>query len=136
MVNIELKHLAKFECEQLAGTNSTKGECRMQRINLEVPYTILEQLGGKRFIAVTGSNSFIPETDSLQMSLVKNKSGASRLSITLEPTDTYTMRFFKNPAQEQGSEIEIYQDVYCDQLQDIFETVTGIDLSMCRVYFG
>ena len=108
----------------------------MQRINLEVPFTILEQLGGKRFIVRTGSSNLIPEANSLTMNLVKNKSGASKLSITLDPTDTYTMRFFKNPAQEQGNEIEIYHGVYCDQLQQIFEEVTGLDLSLCRVYFN
>ena len=108
----------------------------MQKINLEVPFTILEQLGGKRFILRTGSSHFITETNSLTMNLAKNKSGASILSITLNANDTYTMRFFKNPAQEHGNEIEIYQDVYCDQLQEIFEAVTGIDLSLCRVHFG
>ena len=113
-----------------------KGERKKTRAG-----TILQQLGGQRFAAVTGSKDFTSDDNALHMTLAKNKSGANKLSVTLDADDTYTMCFFKYTASmkmipECLSEIEIYQDVYYDHLQDIFEAVTGIDLSMCRVFFG
>ena len=104
---------------------------------MNVPGIIFQQLGGRRFAAVTGSRNFTGYTDGLTMTLAKNDSGANRLAITLTPNDTYNMRFFRY-SRTQGTikEIEELDEVYCDQLQDLFEQVTGFDLSMCRVYFG
>ena len=102
---------------------------------MHVPEIIFQQLGGRRFAAVTGSRNFTGYNDSLTMTLVKNDSGANRLAITLTASDTYTMRFF-NCSRWKLKEIEVFDDVYCDQLQDLFEQVTGFDLSLCRVQFG
>lgn len=103
---------------------------------MNVPETIYQQLGGQRFAALTGTRKLVGYTNGLTMTLAKNESGANRLAITLTPNDTYVMRFFKySPYSETMTEIELFEDVYCDQLQDLFEHVTGFDLSLCRVYF-
>ncbi|MBQ9433555.1 MAG: hypothetical protein IJU26_04980 [Synergistaceae bacterium] len=104
---------------------------------MNVPEIIFQQLGGRRFAAVTGSRNFTGYNNGLTMTLAKNESEANRLAITLTPEDTYIMRFFKSsPTRGTINEIEVFDDVYCDQLQDLFEQVTGFDLSLCRVYFG
>lgn len=118
---------------------------------MTVATTILAQLGGRRFIACTGTRDFIGGEYSLKMTLPKNKSKANRLLITLDSTDTYTVEFFKyRPAsirvnhkaqtatvvEEKSTEIKSFSGIYCDQLQEIFEQVTGYDLSFCRVTFG
>lgn len=103
---------------------------------MRVADIILQQLGGGRFIAMTGSKNFISDGNTLRMSLAKNSSEANRLWITLDGDDTYTMRFFRyTPSRfdtktctftEEVTEIKKISGVYCDQLQDIFTSTTGL----------
>ena len=60
-----------------------------------VARTILEQLGGNKFLAMTGAKNLGFSKDSLSMHLPKNMSKANRLTIKLEWDDTYTMRFYR-----------------------------------------
>lgn len=100
---------------------------------------ILLQLGGRRFMAMTGSKNFLADGNTLQMQLAKNQSGANRLHITLNGMDLYDMRFFyyrmpnvkcvngkmiETPAVER--EIKRYEDVYNDMLCELFTEVTGL----------
>ena len=119
---------------------------------MNVPEIILQQLGGNRFAAVTGSKNFTAVDEfTLRMKLAKNISGANTLEITLDTDDTYSMRFMKQSAphlrlnqsnntasfsKEKNKEISSFRGVYCDMLQDIFSQVTGFDLSLCRVQWG
>lgn len=102
-----------------------------------VSQEILKQLGGNKFIVMTGVSNLVYDDYSLMMTLPKNKSKANRLKIKLEPTDTYTMTFFKytGPRKKKNSfeytepkseEIVKYEDVYCDSLQELFTEVTGM----------
>ena len=104
---------------------------------MRVADIILEQLGGYRFMRMTGSHGFISDGNTLRMVLRKNASKANRLWITLDPDDTYTMRFFKytptkwnnktfSYSPEKIKEIKEIKGVYCDQLQDIFTEATGL----------
>jgi hypothetical protein len=104
---------------------------------MSVAETILAQLGGRRFVAMTGSSGFVSDGYTLRMRLAKNASKANRLDITLTPMDTYTMRFYRYTAPRMNSktyewsdakvtEVAEYEDVYCDMLQDIFTSVTGM----------
>lgn len=107
----------------------------------KVAQTILEQLGGSRFLFITGSRYPLADGNTLRLTLAQNKSRANRLEITLGGNDTYTMRFYyyrlpdvkynmKNGAikhiSEQLEEIELYENIFWDMLQDIFESVTGL----------
>ena len=65
---------------------------------MKVANTILEQLGGQKFLAMTGANHLVADGNTLRMTLPKNASKANRLYITLDATDTYTMHFFKYTA--------------------------------------
>ena len=56
--------------------------------------TILEQIGGRRFAAMTGSKDFIDMGNGLRMSLARNKTSANRLDIIYDAgTDLYNMRW-------------------------------------------
>ena len=58
--------------------------------------TILQQIGGKRFTAMTGSRDFIDMGNGLRMSLSRNKTSANRLDIIYdEGADLYNMRFYR-----------------------------------------
>jgi hypothetical protein len=100
---------------------------------------ILSQLGGNKFIVMTGSKNFINDssTGTLRMDLVQNKSKSNKLWITLKADDTYTMRFFKYTGvrfdrktctmkDSVTKEVKVIEGVYCDMLQDIFTDVTGL----------
>lgn len=103
---------------------------------------ILEQLGGNKFTAMTGSKDFLADGNTLRMTLAKNKSKANRLFITLdEASDTYKMRFFyyfpgrldkKTLAwsEEKAEEVAEYEGVYGEDLCRIFKSVTGLETSL------
>ena len=98
---------------------------------------ILEQLGGNRFVMMTGSKRFVSDKNTLRMTLARNISKANRLWITLDADDTYTMHCFKfTPGRLNKKTYEFSKDkkttiykesgIYCDQLQEIFTRVTGL----------
>lgn len=93
--------------------------------------TILEQMGGHRFAAMTGSKNFIDLGIGLQMSLARNMTSANRLKVILdEVTDTYTMCFYRQSVTKnfgiKVKEIAKFEGVYFDMLQSIFTQVTGL----------
>ncbi|MBQ3397075.1 MAG: hypothetical protein IJG55_12260 [Synergistaceae bacterium] len=97
----------------------------------EIAQTILMQLGGKKFIIMTGSRDFTYTggeniKTSLSMRLARNKSDANSLRITLDWDDTYTMTFLKC-TPKQMKVIREFEGVYFDMLQEIFTDVTGLD---------
>ena len=93
---------------------------------------IYQQLGGGRFAFMTGTKNFVAMKNGLCMSLTRNKTCANRLEITYdEGSDLYNMRFFRTAfyvkkVQTAEKDVEIFNGVYCDQLQDIFTQVTGL----------
>ena len=60
-------------------------------MSTEVAKTILAQLGGKRFIAMTGANSFTGSADELTFKL-PTRGKMRAVKIKLEPSDTYTFK--------------------------------------------
>jgi hypothetical protein len=103
----------------------------------EIATTILGQLGGNKFVTMTGSRDFLAIKNGLRMSLVRNISGANRLEITLNFLDTYDLRFYKySPGRlnkktfaytdDKVTEIAALNEIYCDQLQDIFTSITEL----------
>ena len=91
--------------------------------------TILQQIGGRRFVAMTGSRDFMDLGDGVRMNLSRNKTSANRLAITLDKeTDTYRMRFYRMTVSKhfevKTKDIAVYEGVYCDRWDDIFTTVT------------
>lgn len=113
---------------------------------MSIANTILSQLGGNKFIAMTGSKNLLGLDNGLRMSLVKNTSKANKLEITLNARDTYDLRFYKYKppgvklrrdkdgnltdiveTKEIDKTIAEYSDVYDDMLQGIFTEVTGLN---------
>ena len=103
--------------------------------------TILQQLGGNKFLVMTGSKNFLyaeksetVENEWLRMDLTKNSANVNRLKITLNADDTYTMKFYKqvikNYVDVVISNEQTFEGVYCDMLQEIFTKVTGLKTSL------
>jgi len=96
--------------------------------NLDVSRTILEQLGGRRFIAMTGARDLIGGTDYLMFRLPRGlaKNGINRVKITLDWTDTYIVEVMMlGPVACEI--IEKSDFVYADALQETFKRLTGLD---------
>ena len=87
---------------------------------------ILRQMGGNRFIAMTGAKDFVGSKDSLMFALprlAKNK--ANKVRVTLSDNDTYRVEFFRMKRFE-FEKISEHSEVYCDMLPELFTTQTGL----------
>lgn len=96
---------------------------------------ILQQLGGDRFIVMTGAKDFVADNNSLRMKLPRNGSKANYCKIILEVNDYYTVEFIKfTPSRfysktftysEPKYEIlKTYNDISAEQLVQVFEQYT------------
>lgn len=101
--------------------------------NQVIAATILEQLGGQRFRVMTGAKNFMASEKALSFKLPGAggfcRDGINFVTITLAPSDTYTVEFFR----VRGSKIKQilrYCDVYNDGLREVFERATGLATSM------
>lgn len=109
--------------------------------NREIAVTILQQLGGNRFVAFTGAKDFTTIKNGLQFKIGRNASKANRIEITLNGADLYDMKFIKyrpfsvkvdhrkgevKTIEEKSETVKEWNDVYCDQLQDLFTETTGL----------
>lgn len=112
---------------------------------MDVPRIILQQLGGQRFLAMTGANHLVGDKNKLRMTLTKNHSKANRLEITLTADDLYTMRFYRYVAPklntkswtftpEKVTEIALFDGLFFDQLREIYESVTWQRTSLTEVF--
>ena len=93
--------------------------------DMTVAKTILEQLGGRRFIVMTGSKNFVGSNDSLSFKVGSNGSKVTHVRVTLTPADLYTV-VFMNVRKFEVKELSKHEDVYNDQLQEIFTRETGM----------
>lgn len=91
--------------------------------NLEIASTILHQLGGRRFIAMTGASCYYDGAKAIFK--FKGSRVANCVSITLNVMDTYDVVFTKFRGIEVKTVREI-NGVYAEDLADTFESVTGL----------
>jgi len=90
---------------------------------MTIARTILEQLGGGRFVAMTGARAFVSTGKGLRFRLPCRK--ANVVEITLTPSDEYDMRFWLLRG-DKVKEVKRFEGVYFDQLQDLFTEATGL----------
>lgn len=99
----------------------------------QVAKTILEQLGGNKFRVMTGAKNFVGAPDSLRFSLPGGGGfcldGINKVVITLDPSDTYTVQFYRLRGAK-ATLIKEVKDVYCDYLVACFERATGLRTSL------
>lgn len=96
----------------------------------DVAGTILAQLGGGRFLAMTGAHNLTKDDRTLNMKLPRGASnGINFVTITLEPNDTYTFTCYKVRGLNMR---EVYKldMVYADNLQAAFVSATGLRVSL------
>ena len=101
--------------------------------NQQVAQTILSQLGGKRFIAMTGCSNFGSTPNSLSFKLPRGaKNKATHCTITLDASDTYTVEFVKcnMRAAVYRQVVAETSMVYAESLTELFTAATGLYTSL------
>jgi hypothetical protein len=90
--------------------------------------TILEQLGGRKFIAMTGAKNMLNHGNALSLRLPSRfaTDGINYVKVTLTHMDDYTLEFGKVRGMNYKL-LKSIDGVYCDQLQEIFTATTGLD---------
>lgn len=93
----------------------------------QIAQTTLQQIGGSRFIAMTGARLMTyDEKGALNFRIGKNPSKITHVKIELNDHDLYDMMFVRIWKTEPVH-VEKVEGVCFDQLQDIFTEKTGMD---------
>ena len=91
---------------------------------VNVGNTILHQLGGRRFLLMTGASNAFTRADGISFELDHSKHGITHVRITLTPQDEYVMEFLKVRARNVQNVTT--REAHCDNLREVFEEVTGL----------
>jgi hypothetical protein len=89
--------------------------------DLTISKTILSQLGGGRFVAMTGAREFVGGEFTLRFKVPRK----GYCLVTLTPADVYTVTFFKVVKGAVRTTKEV-RDVYAEDLQNVFTEATGL----------
>lgn len=90
-----------------------------------VAQTILSQLGGNRFVAMTGAKNMVYAANSLTVKVM----GGWFLFVRLDADDTYTVETFKL-RNLQRVKHTVTHGVYADKLREVFTRDTGLQTSL------
>lgn len=89
---------------------------------------LIKQLGGSRFIAMTGAKDFVVGPKGATFKIGRNAKSISHVRFDLE-NDLYNVEFLL----VRGTNIRVksyFKHVYFDQLRDLFEKETGLRTSL------
>jgi hypothetical protein len=98
---------------------------------MTIAATILKQLGNGRFVAMTGAKNLISHDDGLSFKIGRNRKKVTHCRIRHTSADEYIMEFLN--IRDHGVNfktivtIAVRENVYCDQLQTVFTSETGLD---------
>ena len=89
---------------------------------------VLKQLGGNKFIAMTGAKDFVKDESKAMIGfkIGRNCSNINYVKITLNSMDLYDLEFI-NIRKFKITVKNKVDGVCCDQLQDIFTQYTGME---------
>jgi len=97
------------------------------KTNKTVAIEILKQLGGNRFIAMTGAKNFTCDNNSMGFQISnRNLLKARFVKITLNIWDTYDIEF-KTIKKNEIVTLDSLSGIYNDQLQEVFTSKTGLN---------
>lgn len=101
----------------------------MSQHDVQIANTILAQLGGNKFRAMTDSRDFGVVPNGLQFKVGRNGNGINFCVVRLNGTDTYDVEYgflrsgkFSVKSRSEG--------VYADQLQQDFTSATGLHTTL------
>lgn len=95
-------------------------------MSLEVARTIIQQLGGSRFQAMTGVKQFVGSEDGVSFRLPRTYNKINAVKITLSPLDLYDVEFLHVSTRERKT-IVARENIPVEALQYVFTLQTGLD---------
>ena len=96
---------------------------------MRVAATILTQLGGQQCIMLTGSKHFVGGDNYLSFKVARNAHGWNHCKIELNGSDLYDVTFLRYRELEIRDKVA-FEDIYAEQLQDIFEETTELYVTL------
>lgn len=97
---------------------------------MNIATTILEQLGGNKFLAMTGAKNLLAHESALSFKLpMKTRDGSNYVKITLTAMDDYQMEFLS----VRGLSVKpktVREGIFAESLRDVFTSVTGLRTSL------
>lgn len=99
--------------------------------DMTVAKTILAQMGGmRRLQLMVGAQAFVGDDNSVQFGF-KGCRKANKCRVVLEPSDTYRFELWKYSKKTYDcTKVFEADDVYCDMLVEMFESETGLYLTL------
>lgn len=96
----------------------------------EVANIILSQLGGHKFVVMTGAKNLTSHDDergalSFRISSTMTKNKCNHVKITLNGSDLYDVTFSKIDPRDL-KQISKFSDVYAEDLENLFQDETGL----------
>ena len=96
-------------------------------MNKQIANEILRQLGGNKFIAMTGARNFYATENGIgfKVSATMTRNRINFVKVTLNALDTYDVEF----VAIRGTKIKtvaVLDGIYNDQLAEVFEAQTGL----------
>jgi hypothetical protein len=104
-------------------------EGKLTESGAQIAKTILQQLGGNKFIAMTGAKNLGHTNKGLQMKIGRNSKGITHVIINLKASDTYEMEFIKLRGSSRKV-VKKVSGVYNDMLGKIFTKYTGLNVRL------
>ncbi len=97
----------------------------------EIANEILKQLGGNRFIAMTGARNFYCDDNSLHFRLPSTitKDRINYVKIILNSMDTYDLEFVSIRGEKMKT-VATFEGAYNDMLQSVVSDKTGLCLTL------
>ena len=91
--------------------------------SMTVATEIYRQLGGRKFVAMTGATMY--SGNNTLVVKFKGSKVANYMTVTLNSMDLYDVKISKYRGMNI-KEVESFENVYADMLQDIFTRTTGL----------
>lgn len=95
----------------------------------QIAQTILQQLGGNKFVAMTGASNLLGSDNGLSFKIGRNQKGVTHVRVTLTAMDDYIVEFLRI----RGAKVDpvaFCQDIYGDTLARTVADKTGLALSL------
>lgn len=100
--------------------------------NEQIAQTILAQLGGNKFIAMTGAKNLVHGNRYLSFQLPRGATNKAKyVKIALEINDTYTVTFSKITRGTYAVVIiSTHEMIYAEKLREVFTSQTGLECTL------
>ena len=106
------------------------GEGKLTEGGAQIAKTILQQLGGNKFIAMTGAKNLAHTNKGLQMKIGRNAKGVTHVIIDLDKgKDLYDIEFVKVRGASRKT-VKKLKGIYADQLGEVFTRYTGLNVRL------